>query len=500
MTCRTASLLSLPAIGILAAVALWWSPLNQDEGWYLIAAQRVSQGYQPYLDYAFTQPPVFPTFYQLSLPLVQGFGVAGARLFTLSLAAASVLLMMRSLRATAPAYAVPLGILLLLLLTGLNPGYLQFSSTVKTYSLAGLFLTGAVCLRLKASVAPSPMTYLLCGVCCALATGTRMSLAGFAVALLIELILHRREVGLPAAGWFAVGGVVTLFVLLAPFLALAPEGFLFGLWEYHTGRALDNGWLTRGALLLRWLRGWLPAVIALGLLWPKRRRFLPTSTAVLWGVGLVTLIHLFAPFPYDEYQTMLLPPVALVIALEVPRALPGNLRRKAPGFLLLVSLLFAATSPVIESWFAGERDRLWWPMKSDSDLWRLKEAAAVLDLHDPDGTLLLTMDAYLAVEAGRDVPRGLEMGPFSYFPELSTERAERLHVLNMERAERLLLDTSATAAALSGYGFTIQSPALTPTPREQLDLYRSLIEERYRFAEAWPAGQDNSVIRIYTKP
>ena len=82
---------------------------------------------------------------------------------------------------------------------------------------------------------------------------------------------------------------------------------------------------------------------------------------------------------------------------------------------------------------------------------------------------------------------------------MSTQRADRLHVLNREKAEQLLLETQATAAILSGYGFTIQSPSLTPTPREDLDRVRSLLRERYRFAETWPVGQGNTHLRIYTR-
>ncbi len=96
-----------------------------------------------------------------------------------------------------------------------------------------------------------------------------------------------------------------------------------------------------------------------------------------------------------------------------------------------------------------------------------------------EGELLLTQDAYLAVEAGRCLPPGLEMGPFSYFPELSTERARALHVMNGERFEELLRTTPAPAAAFSGYGLTIASPGVERLDPTASDTLWAVVRERY---------------------
>ena len=38
----------------LSVFAVWWGALNQDEGWYLYAAQLVREGRFPYHDFFFT--------------------------------------------------------------------------------------------------------------------------------------------------------------------------------------------------------------------------------------------------------------------------------------------------------------------------------------------------------------------------------------------------------------------------------------------------------------
>ena len=51
---------ALFASAVMAALAVWWGALNQDEGWYLYAAQLVGAGKLPYRDFFFTQGPALP--------------------------------------------------------------------------------------------------------------------------------------------------------------------------------------------------------------------------------------------------------------------------------------------------------------------------------------------------------------------------------------------------------------------------------------------------------
>lgn len=84
-----------------------------------------------------------------------------------------------------------------------------------------------------------------------------------------------------------------------------------------------------------------------------------------------------------------------------------------------------------------------------SDLDELREAAGYIAAIVPPDKTLATMDTYLAVESGRSVPSGWEMGIFSYFPNRSREEGERLKLLTEERLEESLRNPSVGAVALS---------------------------------------------------
>ena len=71
------------AFVVLAAFAVWFGGLNQDEGWYLYAAQLVGEGKKLYKDFAFTQGPMMPEFYSsFKWVWAAGRGLLGARIFT----------------------------------------------------------------------------------------------------------------------------------------------------------------------------------------------------------------------------------------------------------------------------------------------------------------------------------------------------------------------------------------------------------------------------------
>jgi hypothetical protein len=231
--------------------------------------------------------------------------------------------------------------------------------------------------------------------------------------------------------------------------------------------------------------------------WTMEGRF---SAAVGAGVGLVALVHLAAPFPYDDYQTFLFPTVAALIAGVFARILPdaAEEQRAWCGAVALAGLLGVAGSPALQNMFLGGQDRIWWRVRGTPQLVTLRRAAEVVKgLAGPD-RLLLTQDLYLAVEAGLRVPSGMELGPFSYYPDWPTGRAVSRCVLNRERLEAILVAGDANVAAFSGYGLAIESPKLDPVPRSERLL--NLVESRYqRVAEIPAFGQAGTGLTIYRR-
>jgi hypothetical protein len=302
---------------------------------------------------------------------------------------------------------------------------------------------------------------------------------------------------LPAAA-FAAGAALTLGLVFLPFWIRAPEAVRFALFEYHTGR--DPGGLMsilahKAGFVSRVAQDYFVAIaVLLGAVgfrfqvsgFRKQERgerdqrgkgLLPA----LWiSVLAVTAVHFFTPFPYDDYQVMIYPVFAAAVAVALVRWVEQAREPWAMAAVLLLCVASAFSSPVNQNWFVGQRDRIWWPVKTQFPLAALREAAAQVRAMSQPGDLLLTQDTYLAVEAGRAVPRGMELGPFCYFPDWRRDKAERLHVLNRETMKELLETCDAPAAAFSGYGLSIRAPEVLRLPEEEQQALWAIVEKRYR--------------------
>ena len=314
-----------------------------------------------------------------------------------------------------------------------------------------------------------------------------------------------------------VGAGVAAAVIFLPFLWAAPECFLFDVFRYHAARRA-GGWLP----LLVYKLGFVSRVVqayfvACGLLvavlvargvragGPPAETVCPVGRGflgMLWlAVVAVSLVHFLAPFPYDDYQVMVAPLAGAALAVGAVRTVrsPAGLRWLALT-VLLVSLAGAVSSPLNQGWVIRGRDRIWWRLKEEPPLRRLqKTAARVRALAGPDG-LLLTQDTYLAVEAGLRVPRGMELGPFCYYPGLTTAQARAQHVLNRPLFESVIRDCGARVAAFSGYGLAIRAPEIVKLPPEEQAALLAVVLSVYQPAgTVADFGQGDTVLAVYTR-
>ena len=398
----------------LAAANVLLGSLNQDEGWYLLAALRVARGQLPYRDFLFTQGPGLPLVYGLLAPLWSWAGVAGGRVLTALFGLAASALAARLAGELAPRRLRRQAQFAAWLLLACVPAHSYFTALPKTYALAAFFLLAGFNLL----AGRRPALWLLGGAAIAFAAATRISL-GLALPVTgVALLLRRRDPRWRNA-WllFGIGGAAALLATYGVALLRWPADFLFSQ-GYHAVRA---------------------------------------------GGGLM-----------------------------------GSLTRRA-GFASrcvqsypLAWLLAAAASPLLMDWFLIRKDRFWFETKPRPDLLVLRDAARVVRAKaDALGTdLLLTQDAYLAVQAGLDVPAGLEMGPFCLFPGLDSATARARHVHNVETMADLLRGNAAdpgeprkvelcgdageprkvelcgdpvpVLAATSGYSFALACPGTDP--------------------------------------
>lgn len=530
------SLILLWLASLLLTLSLYginreWGSLNQDEGWYLQAARQVNEGALPYRDFAFTQGPVAPYVYAWAWKRFSPDGVGGGRCLTAGLGLIGIALAAWLAACLAPPGLRSTAALLVLMLLGINAYQTYFTTLVKTYSLALLPLLGGWLCWLRCARRGALGFALAAGLLLALAAATRLSAGAALLTGGLGLLALRKSRGDRPWIFFGVGGILGLGLAFGPFLLSAREGLFFGLLEYHAGRNpgdLAALLIYKAGFISRMVQAYfVAAVLGVALFvaaaWrragqPRARDATPVDPVeakirgTLWStVLLLSLVHFAAGFPYDDYQVIVYPLAVVLLAAAAMRwagecpALPEG----QPPFprlrFLLVTLLLANTaaafsSPVNQDWLTLGRDRIWWRLKPASDLQHLQEAAEQLARAIPSGRQLLTQDAYLAVEADLKVPPGLEMGPFSYFPEMSDERAARLKVLNRSGLRRLLSESEAPVAALSGFDFCIACPGVSELPAAEQEELRGMIRARYApWFQQPDFGQGHTLLEVFRR-
>ncbi|MFC1461677.1 hypothetical protein ACFLQR_04085, partial [Verrucomicrobiota bacterium] len=322
--------------------------LNQDEGWYLYAARMVSLGEMPYRDFAYTQGAVMPFVYSLAQPFVRMHGLLAGRLFTVVLGFAGAL--------TAAWLAARLvgpgkrrderwdAALLAFMLILVNVHQTYYYAVVKTYALTALFLVAGFLVLSVALDRRNRLAAVLSAALLVLAAGTRTSVGIVLPIVFVFLCFQRNSRAFHCWLYFALGGLLSACVVVLPFLLMAPENFWFWVVKYHTSREAGHIWQRQRLIymagsLSRQLGAYFVAV-ALWLAvvagqWFQRRkqdmRSEPVSllgllkkllnlNGIIWvSVVAVTLVHLFAPFPYDDYQVLVFPLFAVAVSAMAVR-------------------------------------------------------------------------------------------------------------------------------------------------------------------------------------
>ncbi len=488
--------LSIFAFAALSAFAVWFGALNQDEGWYIYASQLVAEGQIPYKDFSYTQGPLMPLVYSAFAPLWNFGGILAARIFTLCIGTLGILANVCLARSLAEGEEgkKTAGIVAFLLLA-CNVYHVYYVSIPKTYALAGLFASFGALLAVRAArrgFGICRMALLFAsGMSMSLAAGVRISmgtmLAASAIVIMFSPSMRKRDFLA-----FCAGGAVSLAVVYLPYL-LDADAFsgLCAAQKYHAARKGFSPLFTVGSIsrLVRW---YLPLFIVAGL----NVRFIvkkgdAASQIAFFAFLSVFLLQAAAPFPYEDYQV---PVMGILAALVASAAAAGSQSveagTRAAGRVLLLSagLAFASSfgSPLLEKWMTDGQDRLW-PLKKDSsELSILRQTAKFVNELDPGGDTILTQDLYLAVETGRKVPKGLEMGPFS--------------ILTQDEWCELLSNSECPVAALSGYSFAIEPPECGQRPLEEQLLYWAIVKSRYdRVKKVDRFGQNSTPLMILTR-
>ncbi|MBQ4199560.1 MAG: hypothetical protein II649_06730 [Kiritimatiellae bacterium] len=484
----------------VALLATWYGGLNQDEGWYLYSAQMVRSGKMPYRDFFFTQGPALPFVYSaMSWVWAQGSplsGLLGGRVVTLVFGLFATACAVGLVRRLVPEERRGKAALVVFALLACNVYHVYFTTIPKTYALGSLFvLAGFLLLSHR-----SPAAAFAGGLSLAFASGTRISLVLILPVVGVALLVRFREFGWRFL-WFGLGGAAGLFLTYGTF-ALDPvsRAGLLAAQNYHAARGGFDPMFAIGSVS-RLARGYAAlGMVLFGVVMTRRPasgepRLSAWQSSILWMMGLsfaaVFLLQLSAPFPYDDYQVPLMGMLTVVVASWYCR------RGGAAWFAVLAACLASFSSPLLQEWATYGQDRFWSRKKEMTELAKLREAGRLVKALDPDGKDILTQDLYLAVETGRTVPPGLEMGPFSYFPEMSTEEAEARHVLNRERMHALVESAPCGIAACSGYAFAIAAPSCKENATdEQVRFFKTLKQNYDLVAQEHDFGQNATTLLL----
>jgi hypothetical protein len=507
---------------VLYGFAVWFGNLNQDEGWYLYAASKVSAGAVPYRDFFFTQGPVMPTVYGLLSGLWSPFGVLGGRLVTVFFGLLGCVFAALLARRAVPSQRAAEAGIMAFALTACNLYHVYFTTIPKTYALGSCLLSGGYLLltlslsrRRKMRSRMSNMWALPAGVLIALAAGTRLSLGLLLPVTALWLLVMYRKTG-SAFFWFSLGGALGLVLVYGPVFLDARDSFLFAQ-SFHVSRGGHDPFFVAGSVA-RTVRAYLPVFLLGSALLVFRvfymRGAVPQTaseepTGIVYGGGIwpslwlfaflsVFLLQLSSPFPYDDYQVPVMGLlVAAVAGWGANITSSGTLRGSLCLFWVSVALLGTVASPLPQEWLVVRQDRFWAVKKPVSDLALLRSTARDIRMLAGKDDVLLTQDLYLAVETGMRVPDGLEMGPFSYFPALSDADAQRFHVLNRKRLCALLESAPCKVAAFSGYGLAIRAPVMDEVPQKDAQLFLSLLGKHYdRVQEVTDFGQNCTTLQV----
>ena len=523
-------LLALGAFAVLAAASAWLGGVNQDEGWYLYAAQLVEEGRMPYRDFFYTQGPLLPLVYSSFTKVWKSFGLLGARAFTCALGFAGILLAALLARVCAPPRRRAAAGMCAFVLLACNLYHVYYTTIPKTYALGALFVTAgflaaAIALRSRDRFSRA-VFFTLAGFALAMAAGARISLGLLLASTGFTLLFAYSRYGCSFL-WFGIGGAIGLAAVYGPFLADS-QAFagLCAAQKYHAARSGFSVTMFVGSVsrLVRW---YLPVFALLAVAVARLRiaakaaasapapaaapdaaapsadaaaatadedaweseRVSMTATILAAGFLTVFAVQMLAPVPYDDYNTPVMPLAAVLATMLAFRPCAGEDAAKVPRTPLLAAMAmsFACSfgSPLLEKWTTNGQDRFWTIVKDKCEMAQLGEAAAKIESLDPGGTELFTQDVYLAIESRRRIPKGLEMGPFSQ--------------LSDDEWREMLSHADAPVAALSGYTFAIRPPACDERPLDEQLEFWSLLRKRYSLADRIEAFGQNATTLLILK-
>jgi hypothetical protein len=453
----------LGAYSFLASYYRETGMMAPDESFYAVAARAVIDGELPYRDFAYTQMPILPYLNGLILDLV-GFGMDSHRLVNAVWGGLGLVILMAGVffRTGRVEAAVVTGYVL-----AMSPRWVSLQALGVWCGPTGALLnlaTAAVlwpgCVWRRAAI------FAIAGVA---AIGCRLSCAPMVAVLALPLLIETG--GLKRALSLLQGFVVLGAVALLPFVLSNSENFFFHTWSFHVESGVERNFQAQA---MQW---WNVApvglmVFAIGLF--GLPRLIKSRRAVEIALLAAALVGVTTPMiPEGAWGVYIAAAVPLAVAggvcsLSYIGGAEQNPFRQVIWVLPALSLLLVLPFEVTEG-AATEPE----------------EVGAFIRDEVEDGPLL-TGVGVVAVEAGREVIAGTEMGAFSALHPRDAALARRAKMTTLvDLTERVLDQEPAAIVKLIDpepwivWNFRWALPSLDTQPLRAIYAYEDAISECY---------------------
>jgi len=474
---------------VLGIFYILFGGVNNDEGWYLYASKLVYAGKIPYIDFSYTQPPLLPFIYGIP-QLLFGPSLYVGRLTSLFFGLTASIF---ASKVAEKNWGKLAGTITLALIC-CNPFAVYFFTLVKTYALTSFLMALSLFFLVGNSGVRNPTRSMLSIFFMCLALGVRLSVLP-AVFLLMFYILYTERKSIRTIGLSAGTAIITSAVLFLPFLIMNEDLLTFNLVWYHLGRAEAMSFFqilqNKIATLLRVVDYFflILALMFLGLVLhiSGHGEDFATKTKyyLMWLILLsVSALHLAQKPTYTDYQVMLVPLASILAGCGFTK-MYGNSKdsslRISLTLLIIIMILLTPLSQYAPGLDISGGRR---PIQEVEDM------AIYIRDHTPEDGKLLVFSTYVAIQANRDVLPGLEMSIFSYYPNWSTDRAEKYRVINRDLLNQYIKSKKADAILLTSSEIR--------TLQLEKDTMR-LIEENYYLAISmhdWGQWRDTAYLYL----
>lgn len=498
---------------LMATMFILVGEVNEDEGWYLYAGRLVYEGQVPYRDFSYTQTPLLPYIYG-TLQKLFGTSLLLGRVATALFGLLALLFSMAAAKSLAGKRAsIVAGAAI-----AVNPFVIYHLTITKTYSLSVMLLACSLFLMFKEG--QRGLRCPVAVVLLALATGIRLTV--FPV-----LVLSLIYIGFVARKYFFrsfLASGLALASVFSPFFLLAPHATYFNIVGYHMARyepqtVTNMIWGKVMALLELTVKfPFLIPFITLGIVFyvlPKsdlfnvRRRGAERGywphLLVFSSFFAIFLVHFIPGGALPEYHVLNFH-LAAIFAGWLFHEWNSRLDRDYKKFLLtlmvagLLMFSFLGSQPIHgvmdprTSYINLSGGRL--------PLAEVSEVAQVIEENTFANDFLFTTHTFLAVEANRKVLPGMEMGIFSFYPNWSTAKAQRYHVINLDIIKDYIRSRRAKIVVITDRDFS-HSGIYKPTGSETQKSVQELIEDNYRrlfsMDNFGQFGQAGDAVHVYTR-